>query len=220
MHTEQQIRDWAHLVHVNRSKDGGLYTVLTMLVVATGKVSNRYGWIRVDGATGPVAHGWIQMFGWLAGDTEAARVLRVEMTKRSASPADVAAAHSEALSESDEAICDCDGSHAPTPGGHSVACRRRETLDLYGEPTIDEQHAEALRLNGTIATLNDRRILLGMVSTACGWPETFRAWTVRHGLNLAQCTADDLVAAHEADHAEALTPGARALAQIARLASC
>lgn len=41
------------------------------------------------------------------------------------------------------AACDCDGTHAPNPGGHSVACRLREMLDL-GQPTIDEQHAEAL----------------------------------------------------------------------------
>lgn len=44
-------------------------------------------------------------------------------------------------------VCDCDGSHSPVEGGHSVACRARELLDLFGEPTLDEQHVEALAMN-------------------------------------------------------------------------
>lgn len=43
--------------------------------------------------------------------------------------------------------CDCDGTHAPTPGGHSVACRKRETLYFVDRPTLDEQHDEALAMN-------------------------------------------------------------------------
>jgi hypothetical protein len=56
--------------------------------------------------------------------------------------------HAEALVEDAQrgrgTACDCDGKRAPVPGGHSVACRLREALNLYGEPTIGRLHAEAL----------------------------------------------------------------------------
>jgi len=43
--------------------------------------------------------------------------------------------------------CDCDGTHAPVEGGHSVACRKRETLYMIDRPTLDEQHEAALAMN-------------------------------------------------------------------------
>lgn len=43
--------------------------------------------------------------------------------------------------------CDCDGTHAPVEGGHSVACRKRETLFMIDRPTLDEQHEAALAMN-------------------------------------------------------------------------
>lgn len=121
-----------------------------VLAIFAGLYGKSGGWIYLPGATKPIGHGW-QAAAQVAADALTPRVyaLLVEMSKASCSPDDIAMAHADALIE--DVPCDCDGEHAPTEGGHSVACRRREALGavgyLFAEPTVDEQHAEALLTN-------------------------------------------------------------------------
>lgn len=74
----------------------------------------------------------------------------VRNSARPAIAAAYAAAVAEAVAEDRvrdaNRLCDCDGTHAPVDGGHSIACRGREVLDL-DQPSVDEQHAEALTEN-------------------------------------------------------------------------
>jgi hypothetical protein len=55
---------------------------------------------------------------------------------------------------------------------------------------------------------NEKRVLLGMLSAACSYPGAFRAWADRHNLTgwlgKSTWTVEQLYAAHEADHADAL----------------
>jgi len=99
MRTEQEIRDCALTVTANRSIGGVLASELIALMVATGMIVNKRGWIywTVQGAPGkPIAHGWAQMIASLTRHSWNGRDLVAEMSKRSVTPADLAAAEREA----------------------------------------------------------------------------------------------------------------------------
>lgn len=49
-----------------------------------------------------------------------------------------------------------------------------------------------------------KRVMMGMLATACGFPEIMRAWATRHGMSQDGYTIEGLTAAYDADHAEAL----------------
>lgn len=99
MRTEQQIRDAALTVTANRSFGGTLAAELIALMVATGMINNKRGWIywTMSGAPGkPIAHGWGQMIASLTRHSWNGRDLVAEMSKRSVTEQDVRAAEREA----------------------------------------------------------------------------------------------------------------------------